>query len=244
LPAFAEDLSREVPLLNVEFTDAESVFSKADLLIASGSDSTIAAIRERCDLHGIPESHTLLRGHGFGVAILTGKEGAEERSGLAEDMLLHEGRGCRSVALVWAPRNLSPDPYLDMMAQLRGVFPPSKRMEGSLSMQEAFLAATGISHAVGPGFLMSRGDPEPQPPGHIRWSEYDTLDDVSTWLEKAGNKVQVVVASKPVRSKLPDVLPLISPGDAQRPALDWQPGGLDTMAFLRDNPRKNTDKEP
>lgn len=235
LPAFAADLRNDFPELDAQFVDgASELFAGAEVLIATGSDDTARWAESKCDDHNIPPERRLIRGHRYSVAVIDGNESEDEREGLAEDALLHEGYGCRNVAVIWAPRDLNPDPYLHAFALFRGVFPTHPEMPGSLEMQQAFLEATDQSHAYGEGleFLLSRGDPEPQRPGHIRWSEYDALEEAAAWIEQHRDEIQLIVARPQLADRLPAVRPIVSPGEAQRPSLDWAPDGMDTVAFL------------
>ena len=230
LPAFAQDISMEAGIAPVRFVDSEGLLREADALIASGSEATIQDIRLRAAEAGMPSERLLLRGTGFGIAVLDGRETDAERSGLAEDILLHEGMGCRNVALIWAPFGMSPDPYLDIMAQFRTVFPASERTRGALKIPEAFLQAIGFPHAAGDGFLVSKGPPEILAPGHVRWTEYRDLSEVSQFLEENRGSIRVVVGSARLRNG--GIAPPEPMGTAQRPRLDWQAGGRDVMEFL------------
>ena len=234
LPAFMAELRRTVPDLPAETMPFETLLERADAVIATGTDETRDQVAEACDRHGIPPGRRLLRGHRYAVAVLDGRETRQERENLAEDALLHEGYGCRNVALIWAPRSLDPDPYLEAFAVFRSVFPPHPSTPGGLKMQQAMLAAVDQPHAYGEGlaFLVSKGPPEVQRPGHLRWVAYDDLTDVGAWLETRREVLQLVVARPRLASRLPDGLPLAPPGEAQRPPLDWQPDGRDTIAFL------------
>jgi len=234
LPAFADEIQQHAPDVPIAFEDADLLFQRVDALIATGQDDTIEWAAAQCEAHDVAPGRRLLRGHRYGVAVIDGQESEDEREQLAEDMLLHEGAGCRSVAIVWAPTGLNPDPYLNAMALFRGVFPVHPDMPGTLQMQQAFLDATDQPHAYGEGleFLLSRGAPEPQRPGHIRWTEYDVLDRVSDWLHKHEATVQHVAARDQLVRQLDAPNTVASLGTAQRPALDWQPDGRDTIAFL------------
>jgi hypothetical protein len=234
LPAFVDELETLQADLGARFVPAAELVASVDALIASGSDETIERVREACERRGIGEGRRLLRGHRFGVAVIDGKETEPEREGLAEDVLLHEGYGCRNVALVWAPRNLEPDPYLHALAAFRAVFPVHPEMPGALAMQRAYLRAIDQPHAFGEGneFLLSRGEPEVQRPGHVRWTEYDELSDAVTWIQSHADRIQVVAARSELQPALPQSLPLTEPGTAQRPPLDWRPDGIDTVDFL------------
>ncbi len=236
LPAFATDLSSRVRGLSIEFLNADAIFERAHAIIATGSDRTAEQIAARCEESGISAGRRLLRGHRFSVAVTDGRETPDELEGLAEDALLHEGYGCRNVAVVWAPAESSPDALLDAFARFRGVFPAHPDTPGRLKMQQAFLEAVNSPHAHGENleFLLSRGEPEPQQPGHVRWSEYSNLDEVVQWLARNRDAIQIVVMREEMCNRLGGNLPTCAFGDAQRPPLDWRADGRDVMAFLSD----------
>lgn len=236
LPAFAEALGARHPSMPMAFVEADVLFGRCEAVLATGSDETIDWVTAQCDRHDIPAPRRLLRGHRYSVAVIDGAEHEGDREDLAEDALLHEGYGCRNTAIIWAPTDLAPDPYLEAMALFRGIFPVHPELPGTLQMQQAFLEATDQPHAYGEGleFLVSRGAPEPQRPGHIRWAEYESLDTVTAWIEAHRDRLQRVTARPALAEQLNTSVPVAPLGTGQRPALDWQPDGQDTVAFLHD----------
>ncbi len=234
LRAFAEEVRRHVPALPASFGTVEQMFAEANAVIATGNDETRAWAEAESEAHGIPSERRLLRGHRYAAAILDGQETEDERENLAEDVLLHEGLGCRNVALIWAPRGLSPDPYFEALAHFRSVFPAHPETPGALKMQQAFLEAVDLPHAYGEGmeFLVSRGEPEAKGPGHIRWSEYDDMAVALAWLHAHRDELQLIAVRSALAERLPTDLPVEPLGFAQRPALAWRPDGRDTLAFL------------
>ena len=246
LPTFVADLCRFERDIAANFAPLHELLAGADALIATGSNETIARLRDGAwglaaddaqdettgKAHDIPMARCLFRGHSFAVGVLDGMERADTYERLAEDVLLHEGFGCRNVAVMWAPRGLAPDDLLEAMARFRGIFPVHGNTAGRLAMQKALLEAIGASHAYGEGleFLVSRGEPEAQHPGHLRWTEYDDIADVNAWLSR--QPVQLVVAASQVQKRLTFEGLLLAPGEAQRPTLDWRPDGIDTVDFL------------
>lgn len=250
LPSFVADLTGRFQDVEASFLDVHELLETAEALIATGSDETVGWIHEQADIHGIPRERRLVRGHRFAVAVIGGDESEEDYERLAEDALLHEGLGCRNVAVVWAPRGTSPDGLLDAMARFRAVFPAPESTPRRLKMQQAFLEAVDAPHAYGEGleFLVSKGEPEAQQPGHIRWTEYNEPAEIRRWLQKNADRIQLVVAGDGIarsitehdpeaesdrtdaRSALPArPEPL---GQAQRPSLSWCPDGVDPVAFL------------
>ena len=197
------------------FASTEEMLEEADAVIAQKDPLNESADPAYAPLD-IPAERQLLQKKGFSVAVIDGNESESEREGLAEDVLLFEGEGSSSVALIWAPRDLSPDLYLEAFAHFRGVFPAHQDTPGVLQMQRAFLEAGDVPHAYGEGlvFLLSKGEAEVQKPGHTRWTEYDQLQGVSEWLAEHQDVVHQVVAREQVKNRLQTVLPVRAVGEA------------------------------
>lgn len=228
LPAFAEEVRQHGAALSVQFYGLKEALDQAQALIASGSDDTMNEVESMADRAGIPEKHRWIRKSRFSVAVLDGKESEEERESLAEDVLLHEGLGCRNVALVFAPKECPPDPYLASFAAFRGTFPAPEATRARLRMQRAFLKAVDVPHAFAEDyqFLVSRGDAQVQAPCHLRW--VDSVDP-RHWIDASEKHIQGVFCPERLRRTFPEAELL---GQAQRPGLDWKPDGVDHIDFL------------
>lgn len=207
LPAFFEEVRAVYPELRVGFVEEEALCH---------TDGVISWDEVPCKNEGVP---TLVIPERFTVAVLDGKETLEERGGLAEDCLLYEGEGPASVRIMFAPRGLSPDPLLDVFQQFRETFPAHPATNGALALPRGFLSATKQPHAWGEGFLISKGEPSPQRPGHFRWAEYDTLEEVETWLHEHEAELFQVVTTSRVAGKLA-VPHAVSPGEAHRQGVE------------------------
>ena len=231
LPAFAEELRQRVPDMQVRFATTEEALAEAEAVIAEGDEDRCAELAAQCDVHGLPEARRLLRRLRYAAAVLDGSESEEEREGLAEDVLLFGG-GVRGVRLLHAPRGENPDAVLDAFARFRAVFPVHSDVPGALEMQRAFLAAGDQPHAYGEGleFLMSKGAPAVQPPGHVRWAEYETLEAVGAWIEEHAAALSFVTARAQVAQQLPGAVPIRPPGAAHRLGLGEAPD--EAVAFL------------
>lgn len=235
LPAFAEAVHGEGLESDIAFVSPDTVYERADAIIASPDEEKKSAAREACEQNGIPESRRLIRSPLYSIGVVDGHESEDEMERLAEDMLLFEGEGRRRLALLWAPQDHSPDAYLESMARFRGLFPAHEDTPGTLQMQQAFLEARDEPHAYAEGleFLLSRGDPAPQRSGHIRWTEYDEYDDVGEWLADHSEEVYAVVARPHLHDQLPDDWPLRAPGGVHVPPLDDEEGQA-TVEYLRE----------
>ena len=216
LPALMEAALRRSPS-SARFASRQEVGEEAYAVIASKKNSPSSTDQAL----NLPAERQLLQKNGFTVAVIDGSESESEREGLAEDVLLFEGEGSGSVAIIWAPQDLSPDPYLEAFARFRAVFPVHPDTPGALQMQQAFLEAQDAPHAYGEGlaFLLSKGEAEVQKPGHTRWTEYSDLRDVSAWMAEHRDDVHQVVAREQVKDQLQTVLPVRSVGEAHRAVL-------------------------
>ena len=228
VPAFFDDVLDRVKAEPIRFVPRGAALDRADALVATLPEDEAVSIETAAERAGIGAEQRCIYTPGLAMAVIDGREDAEAKSGLAEDLLLHEGESPRNPAVLWAPDDMNPDPILDTLAGFREVYPAHADTDGSLAMPTAFLASAGQGRATGPGFLVSRGDPDPQAGAHIRWSEYATLDDVRAWIE--AHPVEFVVATPSLAEQLDVSVSVVAPGDAHRPALGADAPGV--VAFL------------
>ena len=234
LPAFVEEVAAEGLALPGRFVQDVAGMREAEACIGLVSEEERAEIWQWWEGYGRPRSHCHLRTPSRGVAVLDGREDAEQRERLAEDALLYDGKGARRVGLVWAPEDQSPDPYLDAFSAFRGVFPAHPALAGSLKMQQAYLDATGAAHAFGDdlSYLVSRGAPEWQPAGHLRWVTYRALEEVETWLAAHPEEVDFVTASPSLSAQLRVSVPVRALGEVHRLPLGDMPEEAAVLSFL------------
>jgi hypothetical protein len=211
-----------------------AVLRSSDALIGIGTRDEYAAWDEQTT---IPSSRWFMTPRGWGVAVLDGRETRADLSGLAEDAWLHDGSALESLRILWAPHDLEPDEVLDVFASFREIFPAHSSTSGGLTMPTAFLAAAKQPHAVGHGFLVSKGVPEPQNGAHLRWSGYASLRQVIEWIEAHALEIGYVAGRPQVLSQVfarpgTSVVATIGFGDAHRPEPGRYPLTHALRAFL------------
>lgn len=134
------------------------VVDDADLVVAMGSDDTIAEIRSSLR----PEVRFLAHGHRFSAAWVTGRVTADPRvpegfrdpwGAVAADLALHDGRGCLSPAVVLTPLALEEACEALAAALVRAAdrWPPGERSAGEGA---AIRARRALARVVG----VVRGD--------------------------------------------------------------------------------------
>lgn len=198
------------PELPIEIYDG---VSQPDAVIATGSDNTNRYFRATYGT--IP---TLLRGSRHSVAVLAGDETEEELRGLAEDIWLHNGLGCRNVSLLMLPEGgafpalkpsgLHPN-YRDNYRQARAVrtmtHTPYTDLDGALAVEQA-----DFPHAL----------------CEIAYFRYRAVEEAEQWLAMHDDELQCVVSRCVEHPRRVDF------GRAQHPQLTDYPDAVDVVAFL------------
>lgn len=212
LPAFAFDLIQAGGEAKISFGELDECIDDASLFVATGSDSMLKSVAPI-----IGSRKMLLRGSGFGAGILDGSESDDELDALAEDILLHEGMGCRNVSILWVRDKEIIDRLISSLVGFRRLFPPHKKTIARLQYERGLLYAANMPHVYSDdgSFLVSRGDPQPQSPGHLRMCVYSSVSEVNDWLQTAASQVQLAVASPSIESSL-DTRVIVPFGHSQR----------------------------
>ena len=183
-----------------------------DMAIATGGDDANAYFREH-----FTGTRTLLRGSRHSVAVLNGKESAEELRALYNDISAYSGLGCRSVSMLFVPQGYIP-------AFECGVAENAK-LKRNVQAMRATLTIEGAEFWDAGAFIMRRGEDFAQSLAVVTIREYADIENVKVWLNSNAEHIQCVVSNIGIE----DAQPL---GRAQYPALMDYADGVDTMRFL------------
>jgi hypothetical protein len=167
----------------------------------------------------------IIRKNRNGIAILTGDEDEQELSGLADDIFLYFGFGCRNVSKLYFPAGYDVAPLFDAFRRYSGFSTHHKWMNNHDYYRSVFLL--NQIHALDNGFvLLTENKAIASPPAVIYYEYYTNLDDLMDQLSLQKDEIQVTVCKKEI--------PLSScrPGHAQAPGLSDYADGIDTMQFL------------
>ncbi|MBO5758788.1 MAG: aldehyde dehydrogenase, partial [Rikenellaceae bacterium] len=186
---------------------------RVDALLAMGSDSTAAALRQK--YADIPK---LLRASRSSVAVLSGGETAEELDALCRDITMYDGRGCRNVSQLLVSEGYDISPLAEAMARTE----VSVRWMNVYRHQRALLGMSGAEFVDGRKVVILRSEEAPM---NLATLHYST-EDAASWLAVHDSKIQCVVGS----ISHPRAVPF---GRSQYPTLTDYPDGVDTMNFLQ-----------
>ena len=186
-----------------------------DAVIATGGES--ANLYFRSAFTGIP---CLLRGSRHSVAVLSGKESEADICGLADDVFVHSGLGCRNVSLVFVPKGCK-------------FSLPTRKMcrayHNNYLQCRALLTMQGVKFDdLGEAVVVKQSKAEfPRFLSQINIVEYSNLEDVKQWLTANDNLLQCVVSY--IDGLHSRCVPF---GQAQSPTLFDYADERDTMQFL------------
>lgn len=198
------------PTLPVGLYDGSTV---PDAVIATGSDNTNRYFRTA--YAGIP---TLLRGSRQSVAVLSGDESEADLQGLAEDIWLHNGLGCRNVSLLLLPDRMS--------------FPPLRppqlhpKYRNNYRQTKALLEMTGRHCIDLDGAAAVEQEEFPNALSLLAYHRYRSLKEAAAWLKAHDREIQCVV------TRCLDHPRRVDFGTAQHPRLTDYPDAVDVVAFL------------
>ena len=224
--------------LPLNLTDQAEALKTQDLVVSMGSDTTVQTIAEALP----PETSHVALGHRFSIAWVTGSPSWEA---IAQDIALHDSRGCMSPAVVFVQGEqeaLEASCHhlveaLDAVGQHwpRGVATPLEhaktRARSALSHATTGLALQGKTCRVH-GLLACHFEPEslPRCPAVIAVEDVRTLASCLTpwkrWLSTVGTNLPVDEPTL-IQSGAHRVCGL---GDMQRPPLIRMHDGIDWIA--------------
>jgi hypothetical protein len=185
-----------------------------DMAIATGGEDANVYFREH-----FAGTRTLLRGSRHSVAVLGGKESAEELCALYNDITAYSGLGCRSVSMLFVPQGYVPQFECGVAENIK--------LRRNVQAVRATLTIEGAEFWDGGAFVMRRGDDFAQSLAIVTLYEYTDIGDVKTWLSNNAEHIQCVVSNIGIEGSQPL-------GRAQHPQLMDYADGVDTMRFLLD----------
>ena len=189
-----------------------------DRLIASGSDE---ARRHFASVY--PDTPSLLRGHRYSVAVLSGQESDRQLDGLYDDVFSYFGLGCRNVSRIFVPRGY------DLRRLCRRLSARPITHTGYLNnyrQARAMRLLSGTEFIDGGFFLMRPGADKEGTLSEIACTSYERVGSVERLLRERDREIQCVVSATLDHPRRVDF------GQAQHPSLTDYPDGIDVMEFL------------
>ena len=190
---------------------------KFDAVIATGSDNSAQYFE-----YYFKGAKKIIRKNRRSVAVLDGSESAMELQGLANDVFVYFGLGCRNVSKLFLPKGF------DLDNLFKAFYPYSHVVEhkkyGNNYDYNKAIFLMGSNELVENGFLLMKEEKSLLSPVAMLYYEYyNDMHTVEQFIDENADQLQCVVSKKDIPF-----------GNTQNPNLWDYADGVDTVEFLRE----------
>lgn len=218
------------PALSDRILFTDNKLSNFDAVIATGSNNST-----RYFDYYFSKYPNIIRGNRTSVAVLTGKESEQDMNGLAHDICMYFGLGCRNVTHVFIPEGYDPGNLLKINEKYADSLMLNKKYANNYLYNKAILHLNTEVHYDGDFMLLRETDQLHSAVSVLNYSFYKSIDDIKDIISLNSENIQAVVS---ISTQL---LNAVAPGKAQFPELWEYADNVDTMKFL--NLLKNNKEE-
>lgn len=213
-----------LPFLFGKFFKDEIVFEKSiiadfDAVIATGSNNS--ALHFESYFGKYPH---IIRHNRHSVAVLSGNESKEDLAGLAEDMLLYAGLGCRSVSKLFVPRGYDFEALRTECKAFNGLLDLNK-YRNNLDYHRAIFIMNNRPFVDLNNLLLIENKETATGVSVVNYQYYEDLSEVKAFINSNKENLQITVSNLPLTNTTRF-------GKGQRPDIDEFADGVDTMKWL------------
>lgn len=193
-----------------------------DAVIATGSNNT-----SRYFDYYFGKVPNIIRRNRNSVAVLTGKETAEQLYELGHDVFDYYGLGCRNVSKLLVPEGYNFNLFFESIQSYEPIIHHHK-YNNNYDYNKSIYLVNGDKH-LDNGFLLLKKDEKlTSPLAVLYYDNYSDLAAVQETINRETDNIQCVVSV----AKLDIKNQLVGFGESQEPKLWDYADGVDTMKFL------------
>jgi Acyl-CoA reductase (LuxC) len=185
-----------------------------DAYIATGGNTAAKSFEEYFGKYP-----SIIRKNRTSIAILTGNETSKELSGLAKDVHLYFGLGCRNVTKIFVPPGYDFVPLLKSFEPFK-YFADHHKYKNNYDYNLSIILLNNVYYMTNEATLLVENEGYFSPISQLFYEYYDDITKVQEKLRQ-NDDVQCIVGS--------GYVPF---GEAQNPGLFTYADGVDTMEFL------------
>ncbi len=220
MPAIAAILTTLEPEFEDRITFTSEFLKDFDAVIATGSNNS-----SRYFEYYFGKYPNIIRKNRNGVALLSGLETREELNGLADDIFLYYGMGCRNVARLFIPVNYDFNPFLEVLASRTEVVDNNKYFN-NYEYNKAIFLVNSINHFDTENILLTENEQYASPVSVLHYSYYQTPETLKNEIMVNNHQIQCVVTNLNFPANK------VTFGQTQSPELWDYADGIDTLQFL------------
>ncbi|MBT4345586.1 MAG: acyl-CoA reductase [Flavobacteriales bacterium] len=187
-----------------------------DAVITTGTDNSANYFK-----YYFKDAKKIIRKNRRSIAILDGSESSQQIKGLANDIFLYYGLGCRNVSKLYLPCGYDLNILFKSFYSHKHVMEHKKYGNNYDYNKAIFLM--GNNKLIENGFILLKEDSSLYSPVAMLYYEYyNDINDVDTFINKNSDKIQCIVS----KNNIPF-------GNTQKPKLWDYADGVDTIDFLK-----------
>jgi hypothetical protein len=168
----------------------------------------------------------ILRKNRNSVAVLSGKETTLQLELLFEDIFLYFGMGCRSVSLLFVPKNYNFDLFITICESKKAAIEQHAHYCNNLDYQKTIHLMNKIPYQDAGIALLTENKGLQSPVGIIHYVYYEKISEVQSYLDAHRDAIQCIV------STVEQIDASIDFGSAQYPKIDEFADGIDVVKWL------------
>ncbi len=197
-----------------------NTLKNVDAAIATGSDNTARYFN-----YYFRDRPHIIRKNRISVAVLTGNESDREMHGLADDVFLYFGLGCRNISKIFVPENYDPSRLMNTFQRYNWLGDHQKFVNNYIYYKSIYLL-NRESHLDG-GFFLIKNTPDLVSPASVLYYQnYRDIRETEKRLQEVEDHIQVIISHHDyIKNKIPF-------GKAQFPEIGDYADHVDTMKFL------------
>lgn len=220
IPAISDLLVRLEPGFSDMISFVNGKLDGFDAVIATGSNNT-----SRYFDYYFGKFPHVIRKNRNGVTVLDGTETEEELNGLADDIFLFYGLGCRNVSKLFVPERYDFERLMNTLVT-RNRIAENHKYFNNYEYNKAIYLINGTEHMDSGNLLLVESDQIASPVSVVYYTTYSSVADVRQFINTRQENIQCVVSH---HSELDDVVAF---GQSQQPRLWNYADNVDTMKFL------------
>lgn len=221
LPAITEMLISIEPSFADCIHFSEEKAGGFDAVIATGSDNT-----SRYFEYYFGKYPHIIRRNRNSIAVLTGKESEDELSGLADDICMYFGLGCRSVSKILIPEGYDIKQLFPAFQKYSNILSNHNKYRNNYEYNKSIFLLNQTKNIDNGFILFTENNTLSSAVSVVNYQQYKNTEEVKKYLLSEKDKLQCVVGNA---NYIENVIPF---GKSQQPELWDYADGVDTIEFL------------
>lgn len=219
LPFLADYLQSVEPLWQGSFIFTNEKMTDFDAVIATGSNNTARYFE-----YYFGKKPNIIRKNRNSVAVLTGRETAEELRALGQDIFQYFGLGCRSISKIFIPKNYDLDVFFKAIYPFKDIINNQKYANNYDYNKAVYLMS--LFKLRENGFLILKEETSYSSPiATLFYEYYEDEDSLKSKLLADADKIQCIVSKGFIKEE-------VNFGRTQHPQLWDYADNVDTVKFL------------